>query len=176
MATPSAVEIIQLERDSIRSFVESCAEYLTGRVLDFGAGKQPYREIVERAGGEYVPHDLTGYPASISDADYPLLNGDQGSFDALLNTQMTQYLRYDPILLFQGTFGRYLKPGGWLVMTGGTCWREIQTEDELRLTVSGVHRRLVDAGFDVVRCESRASIDFPGGFSFSLGYGVLAHV
>ena len=66
-------------------------------------------------------------------------------------------------------FGKH----GWLVMTGGTCWREIEPADLSRLTVAGIRDLLEQVGFRVERCESRASIDFPG-FSLSLGWGCLA--
>ena len=44
-----------IEREAIRAFVQSAADdgYLSGRVLDYGCGKQPYGDIVETAVGEY---------------------------------------------------------------------------------------------------------------------------
>ena len=182
----TAVTVLQMERQSIRDWVQECSEHLTGRVLDYGSGQQPYRDIVEAAGGEYVPHDLTGYPSSVATDDSPL--GPPYFYDAILCTQITQYVPlygpvYDddgnvmtPLYDMLAAFSDYVGLGdrhGWLVMTGGTCWREIEPADHHRLTVTGIHALLEQSNFRVERCESRASIDFPG-FSMSLGWGVLA--
>jgi hypothetical protein len=39
-----------LERGSIRAFLESNQDKFGGRVLDFGSGQQPYRDVVIKAG------------------------------------------------------------------------------------------------------------------------------
>lgn len=185
----TATTVLAMEKESIRSWVYGCRQHLTGRVLDYGSGRQPYRNIVEEAGGEYVPHDRTSYPSSVATEDDPLVAPFR--YDAILCNQVLQY-----IPLYQGLpdaalgeqwvdtplydrlldFHEYLTLGvtpGWLVMTGGTCWREIEAADHSRLTVAGIGALLEQLGFRVERCESRAAIDFPG-FSLSLGWGVLA--
>lgn len=155
----------ELESDGIRSFVESCADLLTGRVLDFGSGKQPYRSLVQ---GEYVPYDRIDNPGSCATTDvgpdFPLSE----LWDAILCTQVLQYLPNVQATL--GTMRWALKPGGHLIMTSALTWPEIEPEDEVRYTRAGLRRRLEEAGFEIVRCEPRGEIDL-GGFRLTLGYG-----
>ena len=154
--------IRELERKSIRDFVGRNRQYLTGRVLDFGAGKlgtcrepQPYRDLVS---GEYWPYDLGD--------DVPT-----GKFDAVLCTQVVQYVPDVPRLI--SSFWSYLKDGGYLVMTYPTNWDEVEASDLHRFTKSGMERMISDMYLTIVSHERRAEIDL-GGFKFPLGYGVVA--
>jgi SAM-dependent methyltransferase len=145
----------QLERGSIRDFMQRHRQYLKGRVLDFGAGKQPYRDLVD---GEYVPYEKGE-------------NLPEGEFDALMCNQVVQYLPNPPLQISR--FARMLRPGGYLAMTYPTNWDEVEQEDYWRLTRSGMERILGNAGFRILVHERRAEIDL-GGFKFPLGYGVVA--
>lgn len=157
--------IRQLERESIRVFLEHQRSYLVGSVLDFGAGlpgtcavPQPYRDLVE---GDYVPLDVHDNPALIT-----------GPFDAVLCTQVMQYIP-DPFDLLQ-QFHRWLKcRGGYLVMTYPTNWTEIEDTDLWRFTRTGMEFLLMTAGFTIVYHEKRAELNL-GGFHLALGYGVVA--
>ena len=144
-----------LERASIRAFMKKHKSYLRGRVLDFGAGKQPYRDLVE---GEYVPYDL-------GDA-YP-----NGKFDAVMCNQVMQYVAEPDHLL--SAFKLLTTPAGHLVMTYPTSWAEVEDTDFWRFTKAGMTKLLNDAGFRVIAHERRAEIDL-NGFKFPLGYGVVA--
>jgi SAM-dependent methyltransferase len=162
--------IRELERASIRSFVERNRQYLKGRVLDFGCGRpgtcavpQPYRDLVE---GEYLGYDL----------------GDRipvPPFDAILCTQVVQYMEDVPELLryFHAVLTRFgqddLSPSGHLVLTYPTNWDEVESFDLWRFTKTGMEMLLKTAGFKIVTHERRAEIDL-GGFKFPLGYGVVA--
>ena len=164
-----------LERDSIRAFVQKAADegYLSGRVLDWGCGKQPYREIVEAAGGEYVGYDRSVFPANVGGEDsgpaeplYPF-----HEWDAILCTQVVQYLPIArnsgyrdnwPLVVWE--WSASLARGGCLVLTWPICWPLVEEEDLHRFTVSGMKRLLSEAGFEIVRCEVRATYnDFPIG-------------
>jgi SAM-dependent methyltransferase len=154
-----------LERASIRQFMERNRRYLTGRVLDFGAGEpgtcrepQPYRDLVR---GEYVAFDE-------SDRGHGL---PEGSFHAIICTQVLQYLD-DPAWYIR-QFWTKLKPGGHLVMTYPTSWDEVEEFDFWRFTKAGMQLLLRRAGFQIAEHERRASINL-GGFQFPLGYGVVA--
>lgn len=161
-----------LERASIRAFVESCSEQLSGRVLDFGCGTQPYRDVVEAAGGTYVPFDRRRYPGNVSGEDvggYGIADG----WTAVLCTQMIQYAENTFALL--AVFHQLLSArGGYLVLTGPTNWPEDEPEDLFRFTRTGIAALLRLTGFEVLRCESRAQIPGPDGVPLSLGFGVVA--
>ena len=144
-----------LERASIRAFMKKHRQYLKGRVLDFGAGKQPYRDLVE---GEYVPHEQ-GEPIPGT------------HFDAVMCNQVMQYL--DDPAKYLSAFAVLTAPGGHLVMRYPTCWAEVEESDLWRFTKAGMTKLLKDAGFRVLVHERGAEIDL-NGFKFPLGYGVVA--
>lgn len=162
-ALHSLDDLRKVETVSIREFVESACDWLTGRVLDFGAGKpgtcrtpEPYRNMVD---GEYVPVDL-------GDTIPP------GPYDAILCTQVIQCL-FDPFATFQ-MFARLLAPNGRLVMTYPTLWPELTGEaDIFRFTRQGVTKLLWEAGLVVQRHEERAAIVL-GSNRMAIGYGVVA--
>lgn len=183
-----------IERDSIRSFVQSAADegYLSGRVLDYGCGKQPYRDIVAAAGGEYYGFDLPWLPANVSgeivwppglDGAVASRDGHEtalhswaranGYFDAVLCTQVIQY-----VPLVRESHGNYTDTlADWLmdmrvlmddekqetlVMTYPTNWPEVEPEDLHRFTKAGMERLLTEAGFEIVRHEARATVKMVG--------------
>ena len=160
-----------IERASIRAFVESCSEQLRGSVLDIGAGEQPYREIVERAGGQYVPYDAPSFPASLARRD---TTGEAWGkrFDTLLCNQVVQYVE-EVVEMLRRHRADHLNRGGFLVLTYPTNWAEVEPEDLHRFTCAGMGRILSDAGFTALRHERRAEINL-GGFVLPIGYGVLA--
>ena len=160
------IDVRDVERRSIRTFMERYRGLLRGRVLDFGAGKpgtcavpEPYRDLVDvRNGGEYVPYDL----------------GDERPrwpFDVVMCNQVLQYVDSPAAALID--FADWLKPGGTLVLTYATNWDEVEESDLWRITKAGMERLLKHAGFDVVEHERRADVGI-GSFRFALGYGVVA--
>ncbi len=141
-----------VERKSIRDFLEEHRRYLRGRVLDFGAGEQPYKDLV---GGEYLPFE--------KGEELP-----RGPFDAILMNQVAQYLP-DPI----GTLSGLAKMGRYLVMTYPTNWYEVENNDWWRFTKVGMERILKESGYEVVMHEPRCFIEFDN-FTMTIGYGVIA--
>ena len=192
------------ERESIRAFVRRAADdgYLSGRVLDYGCGRQPYRDIVEEAGGTYEGFDRAEYGGALAGvgdvgADWQYRQDDQ--FDSILCTQVVQYLpvaknpgyaEHIPFI-FHGwaetlTTARLHGNAGWLVLTYPTNWPEVEAEDLHRFTKAGMERLLTEAGFEIVRHERRGTLydaRFPSGREkritatadeFAIGYGVVA--
>lgn len=171
----------ELERRSIREFVQSAADegYLSGRVLDVGAGHQPYRDIVEAASGTYTPYDAPSFPGNVGTVD---TTGDAfgQSFDTVLCTQVTQFVDDVRDFLWRLRIDR-LSGNGTLVMTYVTNWPEVEREDLHRHTKTGMTRLLTDAGFSVIRHDLRAHAFISPGppkhaEPFALGYGVVARV
>jgi hypothetical protein len=161
-------EIRDLERTSIREFVDAHKHYLTGRVLDYGCGipgkcvqPQPYRHIIEAqiltyGKGEYVPYDR-GY-------QWP-----GGVFDAVLMTQVLQYSE-DP----RGLLKALRDVAQYLVMTYPTHWEEIEHDDRWRFTKRGVEALLVEAGWTVDEHKERWSVTVGSDIRWAGGYGVIA--
>ncbi len=160
-------DLSRVENETITSFVQSCSEHLAGRVLDFGCGKQPYRGIVERAGGEYQPYDRARFGGNVSGGDVGRLSG---AYNAIVCTQVLAYVA-DPGGLLSDLRSR-LTDSGRLILTYPAAWPVIR--DELwHFTQLGMDRLIVAAGFTVERHELRHSLGFDG-FSVPMGYGALA--
>jgi SAM-dependent methyltransferase len=153
-----------MERVSIRAYVERWKHLLQGRVLDFGAGRQPYRDLIAED-TEYVPFD-PGMIGNFDATDLP-----EPLFDAVLCNQVLQYLINPPEAV--ASFGSCLNSGGHLVLTYATNWPEVEQWDLHRYTKAGMEVMLVKCGFQIVdhtrRCEIRV-----GSFCLPLGYGVIA--
>lgn len=168
-------DVRRLERQSIRAFVASCR--FAGTVLDYGCGQQPYAEIVLQQGAGYIGYDHPALPGStvqepIGAAGDPLAGRPIGPlYDTILCTQVIQYVPDVPALLSR--FRAVLPAGTQLVMTGPTCWPEVEDADLHRFTRSGIRRLLEDAGFRVDRLEERAAVEYAG-VRFPLGWGAVA--
>lgn len=157
-------QLREAEHNSIRAFVEKYKHLLTGRVLDYGCGHQPYRDLVT---GEYIPYDVPSLPSytglKMMDYSFPV-----DAFDTVLCTQVLQYV-FNPPNLIQD-FYYILPPGGNLVMTYPTNWYECEDTDLWRFTKAGMSKMLHQAGFVITAHEARETHD-PLGLVF--GYGVV---
>lgn len=140
----------------LRPFLAGLARDLNvgdaARVLDYGAAESPYRDFFP-ATAEYVAADLPGNTrANLSlrpDGSVPV---DDGSFDAVLSTQVLEHVA-DPALYLSEAF-RVLRPGGRLMLsTHGTFIYHPDPEDYWRWTGAGLQRAATDAGFRIVRFE-----------------------
>ena len=193
-ANPGSIR--DVERASIQQFLQAQGEYIRGRVLDFGCGRQPYRSLVESFGAEYHGYDRAANPGSVTQGedigdDYLL----EQTWDVVLTTQTIQYQRlsphrddpmreeWSPLLDFmwqitwmcgahQEDEGR-ANHHGVLIMTYPVAWDIVEKDDYFRPTPSGVEDLLKAEGMQVLVHERRAEVDC-NGFKFPLGYGVVA--
>lgn len=162
-----------IERESIRSFVAQAASegYLSGRVLDYGCGKQPYREIIEGVGSHYIPYDDPRHPGVVD-----TYVGDWSETDpinAILCTQVTQFVPDVPDLLSR--FFQMLSDSGCLVMSYVTNWAEVEPGDLHRHTRAGMERLLTNAEFRIIQHAPREIVAVTlDGENLYAGYGVVA--
>ena len=154
------MNIRELERDSIRDFLTAHETLLTGRVLDLGCGKQPYRDIIERNCRTYHPWDHVDLPASVYDGDPMSLPS--GKFDAIVSTQVLQYVV--DVRSWLKLRHVDLDNGGHLLLTGPTNWPIVEVEDLWRWTPAGIATELQRAGFhpEKIRAGVRAAVVWPG--------------
>lgn len=167
------------ESASIRVFLESQAEKFAGaRVLDIGCGKQPYRRIVEDAGGTYTGMDDPDYPGStvIERVGPTWAELPREPFDVVLMTQVWQYMTISILsyTLHDLARGWPLSQGGWLLTTGPTNWPVVEPDDLHRFTLHGVESLLKDAGFTVPTIFYRHSILYEGE-KWQCGWAAVAH-
>lgn len=168
----NAATLRDIEHASIRGFVLSCADHLRGRTLDYGAGGQPYRDIVTGAHGQYHPYDRVAHPASCAKTDAGPDDPLSEDWDAILCTQVVQYA-VDPLRLLEGFADALGIASGVLVMTGPTNWPEVEPEDLHRHTLHGIVELAKRAGLELVRGERRAVV-YADGVELSLGWGIVA--
>jgi SAM-dependent methyltransferase len=154
-----------MERVSIRAYMERWKHLLHGRVLDFGAGSQPYRDLLDGQ-AQYVPFDpgMTGGREISAALPTPF-------FDTVMCNQVFQYLVNPEEKV--AWFAEILNPGGHLVLTYATNWPEVEESDLHRHTKAGMEHLLRHGDFKILdhtrRCELRV-----GGYCIPLGYGVVA--
>jgi hypothetical protein len=163
----------KLEAESIYAFVESCAPLLDGKVLDYGAGRKPYREIVERAGGDYTAWDRMSLPGSVADADVGMSRPLRLDWDAIICTQVIQYVP-DPAHMLGWTREALRTKGGALILTGPLTWPEVEREDLQRFTRAGIRRLLEGCGYRIERLEPRGRLDLRGVAELHLGWQAVA--
>jgi SAM-dependent methyltransferase len=167
-------ELRRVEKETIRDFVYANDRLLGGRVLDFGSGTSPYADIVETAGGVYIPFDRREFPATVLGYDVGPDEADWGDLDAILMTQVVQYLP-DPADVLGG-FCDVLRGGnpGALIISGPTHWPIVEREDLHRFTTNGIDRLLRDVGFRDVAAEDRWATR-TGNLTHVVGWQCVAH-
>ena len=154
----------QMTRAAIRRYVNQHRELLSGRVLDYGCGKrgtcpipQPYRSMLPST--EYVGWDL---------GDPPITEEQDGTFDAILCTQVLQNAPEPAELMC--AFYRWLKPGGYLVLTYPVAWEEIEYE-LWRFTAKGIWGMAHRANFNLVEQAPICSVRLDGSLNLVLVEG-----
>lgn len=162
----------EIEMESIRRFLENNSDRISDHVVDIGCGKQPYRDLIEKAGGVYFGLDDPSHPGSVVSSPigtFPL----PGSCGTVVCTQVIQYVD-DPLVFIDG-LKRWLRPGGWILMTGPTNWPVVELEDKWRFTPTGVVQLLEESGFSRFEVSDRASVSFERE-KWILGWQAVAQV
>lgn len=152
----------KLERESIERFLLKNRQRIHGQVLDYGAGKQPYRKLVEQTGAEYTPFDDPTFAGStVTEASaWSPTEDSLGQFDVVVCTQVLQYVDDPEAALL--AMRHLLVRGGWLLITGPTNWPVIEDDDKWRFTTHGVAILLLRAGFMNTAVQEREHVSFEG--------------
>ncbi|MDH4038583.1 MAG: class I SAM-dependent methyltransferase [Candidatus Krumholzibacteria bacterium] len=148
----------EIERASIIKFLTDNQHLFNGKqVLDYGSGRQPYRQLIEDAGGVYYAYDMTTFPASVTTTDF--LATDAYRVDIIVCTQVIQYCR-DPWSFVSHLAEWFTEEGGVLLMTGPESWPRVEPEDKWRMSARAVWHLLDEAGFSSFMVEERAHVMF----------------
>ncbi len=171
-------KLVRTENESIKTFLEDNREYISGRVLDFGAGHQPYKELIESIDDVtmYVPFDNPNFPATrvITGSKYADdLNKIRGTFQTVICTQVLQYTLH-PLKIAENIYS-LLIDGGHVLLTYPTCWDEIEDEDYLRYTKAGIRKIFHVSGFDEIDHQARFAVE-TGYMRFNIGGGYIGRV
>lgn len=123
-----------------------------GRLLDYGCAERPYRRFFDQRVG-FVGADLPGNPdADIEIAPDGTVPVPDGSYDAVLSTQVIEHVADPAIYLSECC--RVLRPGGrMLLSTHGMMVYHPDPVDFWRWTGAGLRRQIEDAGLRVMHAE-----------------------
>ena len=120
---------------------------LTGRVLDIGCGKRPYRRFL--AAKEYVGIDPDSNVEPDVVANVPGLPFENESFDGVLCTEVLEHTAEPKEALKD--IHRVLKSGGLLYLSAPMSWcLHYEPDDYYRFTKYGLEHLLKKAGFEVL--------------------------
>jgi SAM-dependent methyltransferase len=133
----------------IRLFLDHYKGDSFDRLLDYGCGGSPYRELFNAKNyirADYVDSDNLDYAiTSEGKIDMP-----DNSCDAVLSTQVLEHV-FSPRQYLSEAF-RVLRPGGKLILTTPGIWEDHGCPyDFRRWTYDGLRRELEDVGFTVSR-------------------------
>lgn len=144
----------------------------SGRLLDLGCGRQPYRTLFEpsadaivgtdRDRGRYVGVD-TG-PDVLSNAEH--LPFRDGVFGTVLSNQMLEHVRRPQRVVCEAA--RVLRPGGRLILTAPHIWSVHEVPDDYyRFTPYGLRHLAEEAGLVVEDVRAMAGFWVTAGARFA---------
>lgn len=140
-------------RSGLRKAISQMASSMSGRVLDVGCGRKPYRELF--SANEYVgleidtPENRANKQADFfyDGCQFPFSDRD---FDGIVCNQVLEHVfKPDPFL---GEIHRVLKPDGLLLLTVPFVWDEHeQPWDYARYSSFGLKSLLEKNGFEILQ-------------------------
>ncbi len=119
-----------------------------GRVLDAGAGRGAYRDLLLRHGADYVGMDIQKSSITALLGDAQTLPFKTGSFDVVFCSQVLEHVPEPHKALAE--FRRVLQPNGILILTvPHISWLHNEPNDYFRFTKHGLDFLLRGEGFQV---------------------------
>jgi len=120
---------------------------LSGRILDIGAGEQPYKRYLG-SDFEYVAMEIAGSRNGHVTGDAQHLPFADSTFDGAICTEVVEHVR-DPLLAVR-EIGRICRPGALVYVTAPMTWPvHYEPNDYFRFTNHGLASLLEQSGFTV---------------------------
>lgn len=168
----------EMDRTSIRDYIVRHKEHIKEKVLDYGCGKFSrledlrYRDIVLAVGAEYFPYDpFNAIDWTKAEEIQKIVATENNFFSCILSIQMLMETESPQLALLE--MYRLLKPGGHVILTYTTCWREADSNDKWRWTASGMETLVKrNTDFEILDHVTRAKASIQN-FNFILGGGIL---
>ena len=141
-------------RKGLLKYIRKEAPHLSGRLLDFGSGRKPWRSLFQV--DEYIGMDIeeSGHDHHDSEIDVyydgHVIPFENESFDSVFASDVFEHLfNLDEIL---DELNRVLKSEGQMLITIPFAWNEHEVPyDFARYTSFGIQSILEKHGFEVVR-------------------------
>jgi SAM-dependent methyltransferase len=137
--------------------IKAYAPILKGRLLDFGCGSKPYKDLfinateylgvdVENPGHDHTKEDIDLY---FNGRNLPLPDY---SFDAVFCSEVLEHVPDLQGSIFE--IKRVLKPNGLLLLTVPFFWMEHEKpHDYRRFTIDGIVKTLETNNFEIIHAE-----------------------
>ncbi len=123
------------------------SEHCKGKVLDAGAGRGAYRDLLKDHADCYVGMDVAASNATAAVGDTQRLPFADATFDTVFCSQVLEHVPEPWLALAE--FRRVLKPGGKLLLSvPHISWLHNEPHDYYRYTCFGLDYLLKRAGFD----------------------------
>ena len=143
-------------RTALFKGIKEYAVRLSGRLLDYGCGRKPYRNLFTVT--EYVGVDIqeSGHDHSLSEVDVffdgKKLPFPNSHFDSLFCSEVLEHI-FEPDEAL-GEMHRVLKPGATALFTVPFCWNEHEAPyDYARYSSFGVKHLIERNGFKVLEMK-----------------------
>jgi SAM-dependent methyltransferase len=160
----------------LRALKPLVKEHCRGRVLDAGAGRGAYRDMLLQHAKEYVGMDVSQSTATSVVGDAQCLPLTDTSFDTVFCSQVLEHVPRPWNALAE--MKRVLKPGGHLILTvPHISWLHNEPHDYYRYTKHGLRFLLNQAGFEEVKMKPAGGLlsllgHIPATVLMNLTYGV----
>lgn len=134
----------------LRGLLPLIEEHCRGRVLDAGAGRGAYRDLLLRYADEYVGMDIRESSATSVIGDAQRLPFADDSFDTVFCSQVLEHVPEPWLALAE--FRRVLRPGGALILSvPHISWLHNEPHDYFRYTRHALVFLLKEAGLGGVQ-------------------------
>ncbi len=144
-------------RKDLYEAVQDNSEFISGKVLDFGCGTQPYKKLFKA--DEYIGVEID-IPGEYKDKGIVYYDGktipfEDETFDSMISSEVFEHvINIDEIVK---ELNRVLKTGGNALITVPFVYpRHCWPNDYRRYTYEGLKNLLVSNGFEILKCESNA--------------------
>lgn len=150
------VNPVYIIRKGLLRGINNNKEYFHGRLLDFGCGRKPYRDLLEVE--EYIGLDTanSGHDHAKESVDVyydgQTIPFDNDYFDSVLSSETFEHVA-DLAGSIQ-EIHRVMKTNGYLVVTMPFVWEEHEVPyDFVRYTSFGITKLLENFGFSIIKIE-----------------------
>lgn len=156
----NTLDVFQI-RHSILNYLTRNLEQFSGKLLDVGCGKMPYKEYIMKNSSvtEYVGLDIESaliYDKKISPDftwDGKKMPFDKNAFDCAFATEVLEHCP-EPEVVLREVY-RVLKPGGFFFFTVPFLWNLHEVpNDQYRYTPFSLERHLLNTGFSDIEISA----------------------
>ena len=153
----SMLDKIRPLKKSVFADLDNKKNIFFGRVLDYGCGRQPYKEQLSKLFSEVVGIDIANkYDKEVFLFEDSLIPLSLGKFDCIVLFDVFQHLK-DPDASIKNIFNT-LNSHGYVYMTVPYIYPECDYSDFSRWTKIGITNYLESSGFSVISIEARAGL------------------